>query len=169
MATLSIAAARLAGPIALALALAAPARAAAGCEDDAKRLCQNVPAGGSRVFVCLQTSWNKLSDDCRATMTDAQRMAREVALDCQGDVFAWCQGVVAGEGRVLTCLVTHADDLSSGCLDALAGIRQFQDACTGDVAAVCPGVQAGGGRIVACLLAQRQRLSSPCASFLSRR
>jgi hypothetical protein len=154
--------------LALAAGLA-PARAGAGCPEDIQRLCANVPPGAGRIFVCLQTNRNNLSDSCRETLDEAQRMAADVGMSCNGDVFAWCQGVPRGQGRIFACLASHAKDLSSGCQDALATLQQFQAACGGDVAAVCGGLPAGGGRILACLLAQKDYLSPQCAAVLRSR
>jgi len=153
---------------AAALALAAPALADAPCADDIQRLCQGIPPGGGRIFACLQSNANNLSDDCRATLNDARQMAYQVSLDCQADVFSWCQGIARGEGRILACLMSHLGDLSSTCHDAIAQMQQFQAVCSNDVAQLCAGVAAGGGKILACLLAQKDQLSGGCRAFLGR-
>lgn len=148
------------------LALAAPAFADDPCAGDIQSLCQGIPAGGARIYYCLKSNWNNLSDGCKATFDQANQLAREVSLDCQADVFSWCQGVPPGQGRILSCLISHYDDLSSGCVDGLAKLRQFQDACSADAAALCAGMPVGEGRVVACLLAQKSQLSPACRSVL---
>ncbi len=151
---------------AAALALAAPALANGPCDADIQNLCQNIPAGGGRIFACLQSNSNALSDSCRAVMDQARQAAYDVSLSCQADVFSWCQGIVPGQGRIVACLLSHLSDLSSTCQEAIASVKQFQSACGGDLAQLCPTVPAGGGQRVACLLLQKSQLSDGCRAIL---
>ncbi len=152
----------------LASLLGAPRSAAAdgSCDSDAARLCSMIPAGDGRILTCLQTNYSSLSDGCTSDLDRARQLANEVVLDCQGDIFSYCQWVQAGKGRVLSCLVSHLDQLSSGCRTGLALLRQFQDTCSGDQARLCPGVDPGNAQVLTCLLAQKERLTPACRSLL---
>jgi hypothetical protein len=152
--------------LALAVAMPRPAAADGSCEADAARLCSLIPAGDGRILTCLQTNYSNLSDDCKADLDRAKRLAYEVSLDCQADVFAYCQAATPGKGRVLSCLVGHLDQLSSGCKKGLALLREFQDQCGADQAALCRGIDPGGAQVLSCLLALKDRLSPGCRSFL---
>jgi hypothetical protein len=132
------------------------------CAADARKLCAGIPAGDGRIFYCLKSNWNGLSDGCRETIDWAARRAREVGLDCQADAFAYCQGVPAGKGRLFACLASHREKVSSQCQDALARVEHFTSSCSGDAARLCPGLPAGQGAVLACLLTQRDRLSDAC-------
>ena len=140
----------------------APALAEEPCAADAARLCAGIPPGEGRIYYCLQSNWNDLSDGCKTLLDWSRQRAREVGLDCQADAFAWCQGVPPGKGRIFACLASHRQQVSSQCQDALARVDYFVSACSGDAARLCPGMPPGQGAVLACLLTQRDRLSDPC-------
>lgn len=141
---------------------AAPVRAEEACADDAARVCAGVPPGEGRVYYCLRSNWNKLSEGCRKTLDWSVKVARDVGLDCQADVFSWCQGVPAGKGRLFACLSSHREQLSSTCQDALTRVEAFVAACSGDAARLCPGIPKGQGALLACLVTRRDELSAEC-------
>jgi hypothetical protein len=142
--------------------LALPASAEDACLSDAKRLCSTVPPGGGRVYYCLRGSWNQLSDGCQQLLDWSRTRANEVALDCQADAFAWCQGVPPGKGRLFACLAGHRDQLSSECKKAMAGVEWFNSACGADRERLCSGVPVIDGGAIACLVTARDRLSPAC-------
>jgi hypothetical protein len=148
--------------LAAVLASPLPARGEDACLSDARRLCSATPPGDGRVYFCLRSSWNQLSDGCRALLDWSQKRANELALDCQADAFAWCQGVPAGKGRLYACLASHHDAISSECKKALATLDWFQSACGADRARLCPQVPVGDGGILACLVTRRDALSPSC-------
>ena len=132
------------------------------CLADAKRLCSTIPAGQGRIYYCLRSSWNQLSEGCQQLVDWAQKRANEVALDCQADAFSYCQGVPAGKGRLYACLAGHRDQISSECKKALAAVDWFNSSCGADRDRLCSGVPAGDGGVIACLVAARDRLSPAC-------
>jgi len=152
--------------LALAPGGARTAAADGSCEADAARLCSLIPAGDGRILTCLQTNYANLSDGCKADLDRARQLAYETSLDCQADVFAYCRYVQPGKGRVLSCLVGHIDQISSGCKTGLGKLQQFQEQCGADRAQLCPGIEPGGAQVLSCLLAQKDRLSPGCRSLL---
>ncbi len=146
----------------LALGLPLPASAEDACLADAKRLCSTIPTGQGRVYYCLRSSWNQLSEGCRELVDWAQKRANEVALDCQADAFSYCQGVPAGKGRLYACLAGHRDQISSECTKALTAVDWFVSACGADRDRLCSGVPAGEGGVIACLVTARDQLSPAC-------
>ncbi len=147
------------------LSAVAPARADDACADDAAKVCAGIPAGEGRIYYCLRSNWDRLSQPCRKTLEWAAKAAQEVGLDCQADAFSWCQGIPSGQGRLFACLASRRDQLSSTCQDALARVDAFVAACSGDVARLCPGIPKGQGAVLACLVSQRDKLSSECRSI----
>jgi len=137
-------------------------RAEDACLTDAKRLCASIAPGEGRIYYCLRSSWNQLSDGCQQLITWSQKRANEVALDCQADAFSWCQGVPEGKGRLYACLAGHRDDISSQCKKALAAVDWFNSACGADRQRLCSGIPPGDGGIIACLVTARDRLSPAC-------
>jgi len=145
---------------------AAPGRAEEPCAADARRACAGIPPGDGRVFYCLKTNEGSLSEECRAVLRWAEERAREVALGCQADTFAWCQGVPPGHGRLLACLLSHRDSLSSQCQDDLARASAFAAGCGADIQRLCPGLpQAQGAAALVCLARKRSELSPQCQAI----
>jgi hypothetical protein len=146
----------------LALALPGTASAEDACLADVKRLCSTIPSGQGRIYYCLRSSWSQLSSGCQQLLDWSQKRATEVALDCQADAFAWCQGVPPGKGRLYACLAGHRDQISSECKKALAAVDWFNSACGADRQRLCPGVPPGDGGVIACLVTRRDDLSPSC-------
>jgi len=147
------------------LALAAtalPAAAEDACLSDAKRLCSATPPGDGRVYFCLRSNRNQLSNGCQSLLDWAQKRASEVTLDCQGDAFAYCQGVPSGQGRLYACLAGHRDQISSECKKGLELVDWFTASCGADRARLCPGIPPGTGGAIACLVTRRDQLSPAC-------
>ena len=150
--------------VAVVLAAMAPSPSPAedACLADAQRLCTATPPGDGRVYFCLRSNWNQLSDGCQKLLDWSRQRANEVALDCQADAFSWCQGVPAGKGRLFACLAGHRDQLSSECRKAMAGVEWFNSACGADRERLCSGVPVIDGGAIACLVTARERLSPAC-------
>ena len=141
---------------------AAPTAADDACAADAARVCAGFPPGEGRVYYCLRSNWDRLSEGCKKTLDWAQQVSQDLALDCQADAFSWCQGVPAGKGRLFACLASHRADLSSRCRDALVRVDLFVAVCSGDAARLCPGTPRGQGALLACLVSQPDKLSPEC-------
>jgi hypothetical protein len=139
-----------------------PAAAEDACLADAKRLCPDVPPGSGRVYFCVKSNWNNLSEGCQALLDWSRQRANEVALDCQGDAFSYCGGVPAGRGRLFSCLAGHRDQISSQCKKALAAVEWFSSACGADRDRLCSGIPPGDGGVIACLVTAREKLSPSC-------
>jgi hypothetical protein len=97
----------------------------AACEDDARKFCAGVQAGGGRIARCLRQHESDLSPACRE---EGQRMAeerqqqgallRDVQQSCRADAQKFCADVKPGEGRVARCLRAHKSQLSRECTEA---------------------------------------------------
>jgi hypothetical protein len=152
----------LAAAAACAAALALPASAEDACLADAKRLCSGTSPGSGRVYYCLRSSYSNLSDGCKQLLDWSAQRANELTLDCQGDAFAYCQGVPAGKGRLYACLAGHRDQISSECKKGLAVAEYFVSACGADRDRLCSGIPVYDGGVIACLVTRRDSLSPAC-------
>ena len=91
---------------------------------------------------------------------------------CVVDYMRFCRGVPFGGGRVLTCLNSHADELTQTCFQALA-LRGLAYAgalkmCRPDYERLCANGAPGWGRDLECMLANVPSLSPQCRDALSK-
>jgi hypothetical protein len=94
------------------------------CQADVERLCKGVPAGGGRVAACMKEHAASISNGCKAEIAALQRAQQQQQQQpgpCAADAEKLCQGVPAGQGRVLACLKQHGAELSPACKQATAG------------------------------------------------
>ena len=100
-----------------------------GCQTELETYCKDVTPGQSRVLACLYSRSDKLSGKCEYALYDAAvQLERAVATlsylvnECADDLDKLCDGVEAGEGRLLTCLDNNAKDVSQRCKDAVVEV-----------------------------------------------
>lgn len=100
-----------------------------------------------------------------------------VLQSCGKEINRSCKGVVAGEGRLLSCLHSREKSLSAGCKTAVAAAldqlkrsyaaaSEAQRICEADAKRLCAGVAPGEGNIVDCLARTRARVSRACNAVL---
>jgi len=116
----ALACAFVAGPSRQVLAQAGP------CQKDAERLCQDVEPGEGRILQCLKAHQNELSPECVANMGKAKAKMKKAKVKvvnwqkaCHADAKRLCEGVPYGEGRIITCLQEHMDQVSPECKGAM--------------------------------------------------
>ncbi|MGI9538095.1 MAG: cysteine rich repeat-containing protein [Desulfocapsaceae bacterium] len=97
-----------------------------GCEHELTTYCKDVTPGQSRVLACLYAHDDKISTKCKFALYDATtQLEKAVAAlsymvhECADDLEAHCQGVEAGEGRLLDCLEKNESEVSARCNGAL--------------------------------------------------
>ena len=96
-----------------------------GCKAELEKYCKNVTPGEGRVLACLYAYGDKLSGRCEYALYDAAvQLERAVAAlsyavnECSSDLRTFCQGVQAGEGRLLECLQKNDAKVSKRCKQA---------------------------------------------------
>lgn len=103
----------------------------------------------------------------------AEDIVESARTGCQSDITAFCKDVNEGEGRILTCLSTHADQLSARCTyslyDANAQLERFAAAmayvgveCKADLDKNCVGIEVGDGKLAKCLNEHKDTLAPAC-------
>ena len=100
-----------------------------GCKSEIETYCKTVTPGEGRVLACLYAHQDKLSGKCEFALYDAAvRLERAVAAlsyaanECEDDLDKYCQGVPAGEGRLLECIDKNEAKVSSRCKQALKDV-----------------------------------------------
>lgn len=98
---------------------------------------------------------------------------------CAKELQTYCKSVTPGEGRIVACLYSRSDKLSSNCAFAMydaseeyeqvmAALRHIarRTACRSDIAAYCKGVPPGGGGIYRCIVKNKATLTDGCRAAL---
>ena len=100
-----------------------------GCKTEIESYCKTVSPGEGRILACLYAHQDKLSGKCEFALYDAAvRLERAVAAlsyaanECEDDLDKYCQGVPAGEGRLLECIEKNDAKVSSRCKQALKDV-----------------------------------------------
>lgn len=85
------------------------------CKADIKKFCKDIKSGGGRIWACLKSNGDRLSQECANHMALAREKSREFRQACKGDANKFCKGIAAGKGRVVSCLRSHEAELSNAC------------------------------------------------------
>jgi hypothetical protein len=153
------------------LATAANARGEDPCAAEVERLCPRA-RGDALLVGCLRSHQQELSKACKGDLDAVLAKAKEIAADCEGDVYRLCRDVEPGEGRVAACLRNNESHLSQSCQAAFNEWRLMRmdlvAACAGDIGRLCRDVPEGGGRIWGCLKANLKDLSSDCRAAVQK-
>lgn len=102
---------------------------AEGCKSELQSYCSQVTPGEQRVLACLYAHNDKLSGQCQNALYDAAvelekaiNALKTVAVGCERDIDTVCADVIAGEGRILQCLIDHQDQVSDACGKAMTEV-----------------------------------------------
>jgi hypothetical protein len=85
------------------------------CKADIEKFCKDIKPGGGRIWVCLKSNGDRLSQECANHMALVSERSKEFRQACKGDVEKFCKGIVAGKGRIVSCLKSHEAELSNAC------------------------------------------------------
>ncbi|GGF48955.1 hypothetical protein GCM10007301_05240 [Azorhizobium oxalatiphilum] len=100
----------------------AGAMLAKSCGPDIMKYCANANLGGGKILGCLDANASKVSAKCKADFATAKAsiakrtMAQQAIFKvCNADAARLCQGVVPGDGNLITCLVDASKAVSKAC------------------------------------------------------
>jgi hypothetical protein len=85
------------------------------CKADIEKFCKDIKPGGGRIWACLKSNGDRVSQECVNHMALAREKSREFHQACKGDAEKFCKGVAAGKGRIISCLKSHEAELSDAC------------------------------------------------------
>ena len=85
------------------------------CRADIEKFCKDIKPGGGRIWACLKSNGDRLSQECANQIAQAQEKNREFLQACKGDAAKFCKGLPAGKGRIISCLKSHEAELSPAC------------------------------------------------------
>jgi hypothetical protein len=85
------------------------------CKADMEKFCTDIKPGGGRIWACLKSNGDRLSQECANHMALAREKSREFRQVCKGDAEKFCKGIAAGTGRIVSCLKSHQAELSNAC------------------------------------------------------
>jgi hypothetical protein len=85
------------------------------CKADIEKFCKDIKPGGGRIWVCLKSNGDRLSQECANHMALVRERSKEFRQACRGDAEKFCKGIVAGKGRIVSCLKSHEAELSNAC------------------------------------------------------
>ena len=89
------------------------------CKPDIEKFCKGVKPGEGRILECLKENRERLTGECKQTMTEAKEKMKEFQEACKEDAEEFCKDVQPGEGRIMECLKKHEDHISKKCNNML--------------------------------------------------
>lgn len=102
---------------------------AEGCATEIEQYCSQVSPGDGRLLACFFAHEDKLSGQCEYALYSAAAQLEQavnalayVASTCEEDILKLCADVPLGEGRVLECLDSNGDAVSSACKAAISQV-----------------------------------------------
>ena len=101
-----------------------------GCKTELTTYCKYVTPGEGRGLACLYAHGDKLSGRCEYALYDAAAQLERfvsalsyVVNECKDDLVKLCDGVAAGEGRLLECLEKNDSKVSDRCKQAMKDVQ----------------------------------------------
>ncbi len=110
----------------------AGAQLAQSCGPDIMKFCPDVNLGGGKLHACLEAHDAQVSPQCkadyvavRASIAKRVEAQHEIFKLCNADAARLCQGMVPGDGNLLSCLLEATKVVSPKCNQAItdAGFR----------------------------------------------
>jgi hypothetical protein len=99
------------------------------CKADLDQYCKQVTPGDGRQVLCLAAHEDKISERCQfalyrgaVALEQATAAISYVARSCSGDAEKLCPETQPGDGRLLACLESKADQVSDGCKKAVEDV-----------------------------------------------
>jgi hypothetical protein len=85
------------------------------CRADVEKFCKGVKPGQGRMWACLKSNENALSQACKDHMAEKRENAKGFMTACNADAKKFCKKIPRGKGRVVACLTSHKAELSDAC------------------------------------------------------
>jgi hypothetical protein len=85
------------------------------CKADIEKFCKDIKPGGGRVWTCIKSNNDRLSQECKDHIAMVREKTKEFIRACKDDSKKFCKGVPRGKGRIASCLKSHEAELSDTC------------------------------------------------------
>src|SRR6476659_9333467 len=124
---------------------------------------------------CMLATWGISQASAQSNLKERLAAAVEtVEGACAADISNFCGKVTRGEGRLVSCMQAHDDQLSRGCQvaiyrvsrnleGALNRVEQIADACSNDIEKHCGDAE----KIGQCVVEKRASLSQGCQTVVA--
>jgi len=139
------------------------------CQEDILKFCKEVTPGSGRLDRCLREHQDEVSRECREKRLGIREKVRGTLDACLPDVKKFCEGVPAGQARIVRCLKEHEAELSSPCRTRAQELKDLVGKghpCYEDQETFCGDVVPGAGRILNCMADHRPDLSNACNAYI---
>ncbi|GGF66829.1 hypothetical protein GCM10007301_28090 [Azorhizobium oxalatiphilum] len=95
---------------------------AKSCGPDIRKYCGTVNLGSGKLIGCLDTNAGKVAAKCKTDFVAVKAslakraMAQQAIFKlCNADAARFCQGIVPGDGNLISCLVEASKAVSKPC------------------------------------------------------
>ena len=102
-----------------------------GCAAEIENYCSQVTLGEGRLAACFFAHEDKLSGQCQYALYEGAVALEQainamvyLATSCESDIVTHCQGVEAGDGRILNCLLSQGENLTEECSTAMEQVEE---------------------------------------------
>ena len=124
---------------------------------------------------CMLATWGISQASAQSNLRERLAAAVEtVEGACAADISNFCGKVTRGEGRLVSCMQAHDDQLSRGCQvaiyrvsrnleGALNRVERIADACSNDIEKHCGDAE----KIGQCVVEKRSSLSQGCQTVVA--
>ena len=92
-----------------------PKEGKGACKADIEKFCKDIKPGGGRIWVCLKSNGDRLSQECANHMAMEREKTKNFIRACKDDSKKFCKGIPRGKGRIFSCLKSHEAELSDSC------------------------------------------------------
>jgi hypothetical protein len=129
------------------------------------------------ILVSLAIPIGAVAKTSDPNVKDLKKAVNDAKETCKGDIDKLCSDVTPGQGRILDCLDSKSDQLSSSCQGSRSVLRDtaskvvdkatvaFRRDCGNDIQKYCADVPHGQGRLLNCLGKHEDGLSNSCKQF----
>ena len=96
------------------------------CGSDIDNYCSKVTPGDGRLLYCMAAHEDKISGECQYAFFEAAALLQQLSMaiayfaqECETEIDTLCSDVVAGDGRLLSCLDAHEEEVGDSCKQAV--------------------------------------------------
>lgn len=93
------------------------------CKMDRETLCKGVEQGHGEIEKCFKENESKLSESCKANLSEKKEAMKDVKEACHADAEKFCGDMGKGHGKMMKCMKKNKENLSEACKTELKEMR----------------------------------------------